>query len=182
MSIVLNLFGAQGAGKSTAAAFLFSIFKQAGITAELASEFAKDKVWEENNMALSAQDYIFACQHYKLRMLKDKVDVIITDCPLPISLFYTKDDPTLGEPFANLVRRAFGCYDNINFFLYRVKPYVAVGQLQTEEESDEIALQLFQFLNQNHISFSMAPGSMEGFYMIAAQVIKLLEKRGVRHA
>lgn len=46
--IVVNLFGAPGAGKSTGAARIFSNLKMAGINAELVTEFAKDKVWEEN--------------------------------------------------------------------------------------------------------------------------------------
>lgn len=46
--IVVNLFGAPGVGKSTGAARIFSNLKMAGINAELITEFAKDKVWEEN--------------------------------------------------------------------------------------------------------------------------------------
>ena len=44
--LVVNLFGAPGAGKSTGAAYIFSQLKMAGINAELVTEFAKDKVWE----------------------------------------------------------------------------------------------------------------------------------------
>lgn len=46
--LVVNLFGVPGAGKSTGAAYIFSQLKMAGINAELITEFAKDKVWEEN--------------------------------------------------------------------------------------------------------------------------------------
>jgi len=46
--LVVNLFGAPGAGKSTGAAYIFSQLKMAGINAELVTEFAKDKVWEES--------------------------------------------------------------------------------------------------------------------------------------
>ena len=44
--ILVNLFGAPGAGKSTGAAYIFSQLKMNGINAELVTEFAKDKVWE----------------------------------------------------------------------------------------------------------------------------------------
>ena len=41
-AIVVNLFGAPGAGKSTGAAYIFfSILKMNGINAELVTEFAK---------------------------------------------------------------------------------------------------------------------------------------------
>ena len=44
--IVVNLFGVPSAGKSTGAAYIFSRLKMEGINAELITEFAKDKVWE----------------------------------------------------------------------------------------------------------------------------------------
>lgn len=180
MSIVLNLFGAPGAGKSTAASFIFSLLKQSGISAELASEVAKEKVWEQNDMALSAQDYLFGCQHYKLRQLAGKVDVIITDSPLLLTLFYTENDPTLGKPFDDLVRHAFACYENLNFFLYRTKPYMRAGRLQTEEESDRIAFRLMDFLHQSKIDFDIVPGSMQGFYDIVKKVsLVLRQKEGI---
>jgi adenylate kinase family enzyme len=46
--ILVNLYGAPGSGKSTGAAYIFSKLKMAGVDAELVTEFAKDKVWEES--------------------------------------------------------------------------------------------------------------------------------------
>ena len=40
--LVINLFGAPGAGKSTGAAYIFSLLKMYGINAELITEYAKD--------------------------------------------------------------------------------------------------------------------------------------------
>ena len=57
--LVVNLYGAPGAGKSTGAAYIFSKLKMAGVKAELVTEFAKDMVWEENNEALHNQMYMF---------------------------------------------------------------------------------------------------------------------------
>ncbi len=57
--LVVNLFGAPGAGKSTGAAYIFSKLKMAGINAELVTEFAKDKVWEESKAVFQNQAYIF---------------------------------------------------------------------------------------------------------------------------
>ena len=57
--ILVNLFGAPGAGKSTGAAYIFSQLKMRGINAELVTEFAKDKVWEGSKAVFENQAYIF---------------------------------------------------------------------------------------------------------------------------
>lgn len=93
----INLFGAPGAGKSTLAAIVFAKLKMMGINCELVTEFAKDKVWEKNNEALSNQIYIFAKQYYRMSRCAGQVDVIVTDSPLFLSPFYNKD-PEIDEP------------------------------------------------------------------------------------
>ena len=59
-TIAINFFGAPGSGKSTLSAIVFAKLKMMGVNCELVTEFAKDKVWEKNNEALSNQIYIFA--------------------------------------------------------------------------------------------------------------------------
>ena len=54
-TLVVNLFGVPGAGKSTGAAHIFSCIKMAGVNAELITEYAKDKVWERTIRAVPAQ-------------------------------------------------------------------------------------------------------------------------------
>ena len=67
--IVLNLFGVPSAGKSTGAAYIFSKLKMAGVDAELITEFAKDKVWEDNKEVFKPdnQCYLFGKQFYKIK-------------------------------------------------------------------------------------------------------------------
>ena len=87
-TIVVNLFGGPGSGKSTGAAYIFSQLKMAGINCELITEYAKDKTWEKNMTALDCQEYILGKQSYRMKRCADKVDVIVTDSPLPIGLFF----------------------------------------------------------------------------------------------
>jgi tRNA uridine 5-carbamoylmethylation protein Kti12 len=47
-TIVINLISGPCAGKSTAAAGIFSALKKQGIECELALEYAKDCVWDES--------------------------------------------------------------------------------------------------------------------------------------
>ena len=56
--LIVNLFGSPGTGKSTGAAYIFSKLKMAGINAELVTEFAKDKVWEETHAPFKNQLYM----------------------------------------------------------------------------------------------------------------------------
>ena len=79
--ILVNLFGSPGTGKSTGAAYIFSQLKMRGINAELVTEFAKDKVWEESKAVFNNQAYIFGKQYFRISRCADKVDVVITDSP-----------------------------------------------------------------------------------------------------
>lgn len=64
--LIVNLFGAPGAGKSTGAAYIFSQLKMLGVNAELVTEFAKDKVWENSVDVLNDQMYVFSKQHHRI--------------------------------------------------------------------------------------------------------------------
>lgn len=59
LPIIVNLYGAPGSGKSTGAAYIFASLKMMGVNAELVTEYAKDKVWEETREVFNNQAYIF---------------------------------------------------------------------------------------------------------------------------
>ena len=58
-TLVVNLFGGPGAGKSTLMAYLFYKLKILGVEVEMSPEFAKDLVWEERFNYFDEQIYIF---------------------------------------------------------------------------------------------------------------------------
>lgn len=173
--LVVNLFGAPGAGKSTGAAYIFSQLKMAGINAELVTEFAKDKVWEENKEVFKNQAYLFGKQSFKMSRCKDKVDVIVTDSPLFLSALYN-EDPILGEDFNKVVLNVFNSYNNLNYFVKRTKPYNPIGRHQTEEESDALSIQLQKKLDKYGIDYMAAPGDEKVYNEIARAIIDGLEE------
>ena len=159
--IIVNLFGVPGAGKSTGAAYIFSKLKMLGINAELVTEFAKDKVWENNNEVFKNQAYLFGKQSFKISRCKNKVDVIVTDSPLALSIFYNNDN-VLGESFNETVIKVFNSYENMNYLLLRTKPYNPHGRLQTEEESNDLKEPMINLLHKWNISYSETDGNIEG--------------------
>lgn len=144
-----------------------------GINAELVTEFAKDKVWENNTEVFKNQAYLFGKQSYRLSRCKDKVDVIVTDSPLPLSIFYN-NDPSLTENFYKHVMDVFNSYNNINYLLLRTKPYNPIGRHQTEEESDALKEPMVQLLKSRDIDYSEVNGDIEGYDWIIEDVIKHL--------
>ena len=148
--IVVNLFGVPGAGKSTGAAYIFSQLKMNGVNAELITEFAKDKVWENNAKVFKNQLYLFGKQSFRISRVEDEVDVVITDSPLLLSIFYNQT-PVLGESFNKVVYDVFNSYNNMNYLIHRTKPYNPSGRMQTEEESNALAQPMINLLaDWNH--------------------------------
>lgn len=177
--MVVNLFGVPGAGKSTGAAYIFSQLKMQGVNCELVTEFAKDKVWENTEEVFKNQAYIFGKQSFKISRCYDKVDVVITDSPLPLSIFYNHD-PRLTENFNNAVMDFFNSYKNMNYLLLRTKPYNPVGRMQTEAESDQLKQPMIDLLRSRHIPYTEEYGEISGYNNIISDVMYLLhqEARG----
>lgn len=149
-TLVINLIGGPGSGKSTCASGIFYQLKKLGINCELALEFAKDKVWEESIKTLDDQFYIFGKQYHKLFRLNDKVDVIITDSPLIISILYNK---TPSKYFNDFVIEQYNTFDNLLFFINRNDTYQTEGRLQSKEEAENIDNFIKNILKTNNLPY-----------------------------
>ena len=171
--LMVNLFGAPGAGKSTGAAYIFSQLKIRDVNAELVTEFAKDKTWERNKKALENQMYMFGKQLFRITRCQDDVDVIITDSPLLLNTIYNHN-PILGEEFNNLVFKIFNSYNNLNYYIKRVKKYNPLGRNQTEEESDQIADKVLKMLNDRKVEFTSVEGQLNNYSQIVEDVMEVL--------
>ena len=173
--IIVNLFGVPGAGKSTGAAYIFSQLKMRGINAELITEFAKDKVWENNEKVFKNQLYLFGKQSFRISRVQDEVDVIATDSPLLLSILYNQT-PILGENFNQLVYDVFNSYNNINYLIRRTKPYNPSGRMQTEEESNALAQPMVDLLTNWNVTYSNISGDIDGYDQIVSEVLQLVDK------
>ncbi len=173
--ILVNLFGGPGSGKSTFAARLFSELKAVGINAELVSEYAKDKVYEENKTVFKNQLYLFAKQYYKIATCADKVDVVVTDSPLLLSIIYNKS-PILGEEFEKLVLKISNSFNNINLFVERTHDYQNDGRIHSEEESNEISKQILELLSKEAIEFEKIPANLSLTGCLCDKIIKAMSE------
>jgi hypothetical protein len=136
---VINLYGGPGTGKSTTAAHLFYLMKSKGIKVELVTEYAKDLVYSESFFQIKDQLMVFARQHHRMWKLRGKVDWVIVDSPLPLSLIYAPEDMMYSyDALETLVLDTYSKYDNYSFFIQRdaeVHGYQEYGRSQSEEEA-----------------------------------------------
>lgn len=145
---VINLYGGPSSGKSTQASGLFYKMKQQGYSVELVNEFAKECVWEGNVPMLKDQLWVLAHQHRKLVRLKDKVEYIITDSPVLLSIAYRTvyDGPMYTEAIDTLALECYNMYDNIDVFLNRTTEFTDVGRAQDLEVSKHIDAHILKIL------------------------------------
>ena len=126
MSKIINLFGGPGIGKSSIAAGLTYKLKKRHITCDNPYEFPKLLAWDENHSAIRDQLFVLANQHRGIVKSYGKVDYIILDSPILLSLTYknvykSNEYPAIlyGDAFDKMVLDIYNQYDNINILLKR---------------------------------------------------------------
>lgn len=179
-TIWVNFWGGPGSGKSTGAAWVFSRLKTIGVEAELVAEYAKDMVWEKNPLFKEERDFqmmVSAEQLYRMLRVDGKVDVAVSDSPLPLGGFYAEG--TLAcEEFRSILWKLNERYDSIDFFIERVKSYNPNGRNQEEAEANEISRKIKEMLNSKGVPFTCVPGSDNGYQTIVEAVLRKLEDGG----
>jgi len=172
--IVVNLFGGPGCGKSTIAAMVFSLLKLHDIETELITEFAKDLIWEERSHTFKNQHYLFGKQHHRLWRINGKVDVMVTDSPIFLSVVYRKE--LYSDAFKKVVIEEFNAYNNMNFFLNRTKAYNEVGRNQNKEEAKQIDREIIRDLDKHDIDYFVINVNISAPNLITEKVLHLFNK------
>ena len=163
---VINLYGGPCCGKSTVAAGLFYELKCKGIECEMTGEYAKDKTWDENPKILNHQPFIFGQQLHRIWRLNNKVQFIICDSPILLSIIYSKENSDLFERF---IVEQYNKYNNINFILDRTVKYDVIGRNETEEEAIKLDNNLIDVMNKYNIKYTLVDGNSK------TKVNKILE-------
>lgn len=174
-TIVVNLFGEPSVGKSTCAMDITVKLKRKGINAEYVSEFAKDKLYENNGEVFKHQEYLFGKQSFKMGRVKNKVQVMVVDSPLILNIVYNQDK-ILGEEFNRTVLNVFNSYNNKNYLLTRNHSYENEGRFQNEEEAKEVREQIIKKLIEFNIDYELIDSSEESCEYIADKIAKEIKE------
>lgn len=168
-TLLVNLYAGPGSGKSTGAAYIFAKLKMAGVDCEYVSEYAKDRVWQDDQFPLKyCQLYVTGKQCLKVARLLGKVDVIVTDSPIAMGAMYTEE-----KPYQDVCLYEAKKYPNtFNIFVKRVKKYNPNGRNQTEEEARAIDGRLLEFLDSNNLKYETADGTEDGYNEIVKKIIE----------
>jgi CO dehydrogenase nickel-insertion accessory protein CooC1 len=141
VSKLINLFGGPGVGKSTIAAGITYELKKNHITCDNPYEFPKVLAWDNNYSAIKDQLYVLANQHRGIAKSYGKVDYIVMDSPILLSLVYktyyqSNSYPSnfYEEEFDLMVINLFRKYDSINVLLNRSE-----GKFNTEERYQDLS-------------------------------------------
>lgn len=142
MSTIINLYGGPGTGKSTSAAYLYASLKHQGVNAELVREYAKDWAWEGRPIRPFDQIYLTSKQSRRESSLYGKADVIVTDSPVLLGLYYTRKyfSPVIVAGIAGLVQSFYQQatdegHRHIHVLLGRTKPYATEGRYESESDA-----------------------------------------------
>ncbi|MFW6310864.1 MAG: AAA family ATPase [Nanoarchaeota archaeon] len=170
-ALVVNLFAGPGCGKSTMMASIFSELKWKGYECEMSTEYAKDKVWEGSSHVLNNQVYITGKQYHKLYNLKNKIDIIVTDSPLLLGLYYGKNEPLV---YKEMILTYFKQFNNFNIVLEREKKYNPNGRNQSEEEAKFIDDYIKKSLDVNNIDYIIKNGNKKSVDSIVSLIEDVL--------
>jgi hypothetical protein len=161
----INLFGGPGTGKSTTAALVFGNMKQKHYNVELITEYAKTRVYEEHWSVFPDQIYIFAKMLRQYNRFAGKVDFVVSECPLLLSVVYARYMSHDYVNFEPLVVEAVSKMNNINIMLTRTVPYQPKGRNQDLEEAERIDCIVRDVLtqyNQNIIELPVDDNTVTG--------------------
>jgi CRISPR-associated DxTHG motif protein len=159
-TIVINILGSPGSGKSTLACELFVHLKRNHIDVEYINEFAKKLVWEGRFEELNNQ-YFIAFEQYKIiKNMHGKVDYIICDSPLVMSLFYNlynKNNTSNVEKTSKMILERMTEHNKNSFYIFvnrdRNLNYDNNGRIHTESQSSEIELSMKKLCATHGINF-----------------------------
>lgn len=149
-TIVVNLLGGSGLGKSTIAAGTFAELKMRKQHCELVREYVKELAWQGLGIGPFGQSIIYGRQLERESALYGKVDVIVTDSPLILCPIYQNHyaghDTIRHVVLGDLKTAESQNVLHLNFLLKRQKAFDPRGRYETEDVAKMIDKKVESFL------------------------------------
>jgi len=173
MTLVINMLGGSGIGKSTTAAGLYYQMKLAYQNVELVREYVKLLAWQGQEIGQYDQVNIFGEQCKLEHSLYGKVDFIVTDSPIvlaPIYEAYYHGDSMIEEAAIKFLNKsASNDVHQLNIILERTKDYDERGRYQTLDEAKEVDTLVRNFLFKYNMPYHVIGGTSD------ERIAKILE-------
>lgn len=135
-TLVINIIGGPCSGKSTVAAELFARLKKMGVHTELAPEYIKDRIYEENLTMPLNQIAVFAMEHYGINTKIGKVDCIVHDGSFINNEIYNNED---NPEFNAFILAEYKKFNNLDFFIKRGNiEFEDYGRIHNQKQSKEL--------------------------------------------
>lgn len=147
----INLWGGPGCGKTAVASGIFNYLITKNYNIELVSEYIKTWAYEKKQTKSYDQLYIFAKQlRTEDLFLRNGVDHIVTDSPIPMQIFYAKKyNFACWKELLNIAKDFDSKTKSINIFLDRTGiQYKTNGRFENESEAREADREIYNFLTQ----------------------------------
>jgi hypothetical protein len=155
-TLVVNLHGGSGTGKTPMAAGIFFELKALGINVALRQRADYEPSDD--------QIYIFGNEYHRLRSLLGRVEIILTDCPLLLSPVYDKEHRSTLE---KLVLEEHNKMWTYNVFLKRKK----------NVKSTDADVAIINLLDKYDIAYEVFEATAGGKDAIVKKILMLLEWR-----
>ena len=164
-TVVVNMFGGPGAGKSTAALEVAEKLKKAGYVVDYAPEYAKELVWDMNDPkatkaerdaarkmlsgSYETQTKMYAEQLKRVQRCIGQCDFVVTDSPAILGVAYLKEQfPQQREWFESQALHDFNSMINFNMLVKRGADYEQAGRYQSPKEAIAIDASVVDFLER----------------------------------
>ena len=123
---------------------------------------------------------MFSEQFYRVWRLQNQVDVIITDSPMLLSIYYNKlqkEENKLPEELIDpLILYLHNQYENLNYFIKRSHRYEQKGRKHTEQESIDIEQDMLKLYKDLGIEYKETHCSEAMANLIVSDIKKKLEE------
>ena len=171
-TLVANLLSGPSGRKSTIAAGIFFDLKSKGINCEIATEHAKDLIYNKDMDTINDQIYLFGNQFHRINRLLGEVDVIVCDSPILLTSIYDKHKRPTLEKLSVEEHKKMWTY---NVFLKRSGEHDPNGRIHNKEQSVEIDRRILDLLDKYKECYETFEGTPEGKDKIVSKIISLLQ-------